>query len=238
MAWETFGRSNGVPSFDALRSAIAAYRGGEVGPNTNIGCTVLVEPVFLPPDQWIELPESWSPSIQRGKLYSAENHEGRRLWDQLQDVSLSPAVGLAHGGLSDRNQQARYGEPSLIKRRLGQGAFRVAVTEAYGRQCAISDGKVLPALDAAHIKPFNEGGLHLESNGILLRKDIHCVFDAGYVTIGDKFRFEVSSKIKEVFNNGEEYLRLHGKSLRLPRSRTYWPNSEFIEWHNNNRYVG
>ncbi|HYD08107.1 MAG TPA: HNH endonuclease [Reyranella sp.] len=237
MAWDTFGRANGVSSFEALRSAIADYRGGEVGPNTNVGCTVLVEPVFFPPDRWIDLPESWSQSIQRGKLYSLENREGRHLWDQLQQPLLPTSV-LARSGLLDRDEQARYGEPSLIKRRLGQGAFRVAVTEAYGRQCAISDGKVLPALDAAHIKPFGEGGAHTESNGILLRKDIHCVFDAGYVTIGDKFRFEVSTKIKEIFNNGEEYLRLHGKSVRLPRNREHWPNREFIEWHNNNRYVG
>jgi hypothetical protein len=50
MAWETFGRANGVPSFDALRNAIANYRtNSAVGPNTNIGCTVLVEPVFSRP---------------------------------------------------------------------------------------------------------------------------------------------------------------------------------------------
>jgi hypothetical protein len=72
----------------------------------------------------------------------------------------------------------------------------VAVTEAHGRQCAISDGKVLPALDAAHIKPYSDGGLHAESNGILLRKDIHSVFDAGYATIGEKYCFSVSKKSK------------------------------------------
>jgi putative restriction endonuclease len=98
----------------------------------------------------------------------------------------------------------RFGTPTLITPRLGQGAFRVAVTEAYGRQCAITSGKVLPALDAAHIKPYGEGGEHMKSNGILLRKDIHSVFDAGYVTIREDFTFSVSKQVKEVFNNGEE----------------------------------
>ena len=92
---------------------------------------------------------------------------------------------------------ARYGTPTLIAPRLGQGAFRIAVTEAYGRQCAISEGKVLPALDAAHIRPYSEGGPHTKSNGILLRKDIHCVFDAGYATINSRHRFVVSSKVKK-----------------------------------------
>src|SRR5262249_32729721 len=49
--------------------------------------------------------------------------------------------------------------------------------------CAVSGGKVLPALDAAHIRPYAEGGLHKKPNGILLRKDIHCVFDSGYATV-------------------------------------------------------
>jgi putative restriction endonuclease len=208
-----------------------------VGPNTNIGCTVLVEPVFLPPDLWIDLPESWSRSIQRGKVYATGGAEGLDLWNRLYDLPQSRLLAPTHG-FADSEEQARYGVPTLIKPRLGQGAFRVAVTEAYGRQCAISDGKVLPALDAAHIKPYAEGGLHTESNGILLRKDIHSVFDAGYATIDEKYRFSVSNKIKDIFNNGEEYLRLHGKVLRLPNRRSDWPDPNFLRWHNTNRYVG
>jgi putative restriction endonuclease len=133
--------------------------------------------------------------------------------------------------------QARYGAPSLITPRLGQGAFRVAVTEAYGRKCAITNGKVLPALDAAHIKPFSEGGYHTKSNGILLRKDIHSVFDVGYATVNKDYRFLVSRKVKEVFNNGEEYLRLHGSVLRLPARKSDWPNPDFLQWHNQNRFL-
>ena len=238
IAWETFGRANGVASYEALRSAIAFYRSdNNAGPNTNIGCTVLVEPIFLPPELWIDLPGSWSRSIQRGKLYSTDTADGLELWNRLELNNRTPAIG-APGGFSDIESQIRYGEPTLIRPRLGQGAFRVAVTEAYGRQCAISDGKVLPALDAAHIKPYAEGGLHTESNGILLRKDIHSVFDAGYATIDEKYRFSVSNKIKDIFNNGEEYLRLHGKALRLPNRRTDWPDTTFLRWHNTNRYVG
>ena len=121
---------------------------------------------------------------------------------------------------------------------LGQGAFRVAVTEAYGRQCAITSGKVLPALDAAHIKPYGEGGFHTKSNGILLRKDIHSIFDAGYVTIKDDFTFSVSKKVKEVFNNGEEYLRLDGNTVRRPDMKADWPDIDLLRWHNKERFLG
>jgi putative restriction endonuclease len=151
----------------------------------------------------------------------------------LERAGISGTVSFP--GLSE--EQARFGTPTLFTPRLGQGAFRIAVTEAYGRQCAVTNGKVLPALDAAHIKPYADGGLHTKSNGILLRKDIHSVFDAGYVTIKDDFTFSVSKKVKEVFNNGEEYLRLQGGAIRLPDSKADWPDVDLLRWHNNNRYL-
>ncbi|MGF6306123.1 putative restriction endonuclease [Bradyrhizobium sp. i1.8.4] len=237
MAWETFGRANGVSSLESLRSAIARLRTNVVVvPSTDIGSTVLVEPVFLPEHLWLDLPESWSSSIQRGKRYSAESADGLRLWERLLDAARLSSVTNIAGFTS--HQQERFGPPTLITPRLGQGAFRVAVTEAYDRQCAITGGKVLPALDAAHIKPYSEGGHHAKSNGILLRKDIHSVFDAGYVTIKDDLTFSVSKKVKEVFNNGEEYLRLHGRSVRPPKSKADWPDVDLLRWHNKDRYLG
>jgi putative restriction endonuclease len=212
MAWEAFGRGNGVPSLEGLRNAIAKLRTNvAVVPSTDIGSTILVQPVFFPPHLWFDVPQSWASSIQRGKVYSTDDIEGLQLWERLLETAKLSNTTNAPGFSS--HEQARFGCPTLITPRLGQGAFRVAVTEAYGRQCAITNGKVLPALDAAHIKPYGEGGLHTKSNGILLRKDIHSVFDAGYVTIKDDFTFSVSKKVKEVFNNGEEYLRLHGSPV-------------------------
>ena len=234
IAWETFGRANGVSSLEALRSAIAKFRTSPTLPSTDIGSTVLVQPVFFPADFWFDLPPSWSPSIQRGKRYSTDDPEGLHLWNRLLETAQMSSI-VSPAGFAE--VQARFGSPTLITPRLGQGAFRILVTEAYGRQCAITDGKVLPALDAAHIKPYGEGGLHTKSNGILLRKDIHSVFDAGYVTINEDFKFSVSKKVKEVFNNGEEYLRLHGKELRRPERKADWPDVDLLRWHNNNRYL-
>jgi putative restriction endonuclease len=244
MAWETFGRANGVSSLQALRNAIAQFRTNvTVGPSTNIGSTVLVQPVFLPSHLWFDVPESWASSIVRGKKYSTDDEEGLRLWIKLVDMAQATTTFPALVAREDQaafipGDMARFGKPTLITPRLGQGAFRVAVTEAYGRQCAITNGKVLPALDAAHIKPYGEGGFHTKSNGVLLRKDIHSVFDAGYVTISEDFKFSVSKKVKEVFNNGEEYLRLHGRELRRPERKADWPDVDLLKWHNNNRYLG
>lgn len=247
MAWETFGRANGVSSPEGLRNAIAQFRTNvTVGPSTNIGSTVLVQPVFFPSHLWFDVPESWSRNVVRGKHYSTDNNEGLQLWRKLVDTAEAATITKSPALISREQQQtrfivpdqARFGTPTLITPRLGQGAFRVAVTEAYGRQCAVTDGKVLPALDAAHIKPYSEGGEHLRSNGILLRKDIHSVFDAGYVTIKDDLTFSVSKKVKEVFNNGEEYLRLHGRPVRPPKSKADWPDIDVLRWHHKERYLG
>ena len=60
-----------------------------------------------------------------------------------------------------------YGKSILTKVRLGQGAFRVLVTDAYNRKCAISGEKTLPVLEAAHIKPYSESGSHFISNALI-----------------------------------------------------------------------
>ena len=79
--------------------------------------------------------------------------------------------------------------------------------------------RVLPALEAAHIQSYSNGGQHEVSNGLLLRRDIHSVFDAGYLTFDEDLRVVVSDRVRTEFNNGNEYRRLHGDKLRLPPIR-------------------
>ena len=88
-------------------------------------------------------------------------------------------------------------------------------------------------LDAAHIKPYNEQGPHNISNGILLRSDMHKLFDNGYITITKDYKVEISKAIKEEFENGREYYQYHGKDLLyLPGKEVNRPNQQYIEWHN------
>ena len=73
----------------------------------------------------------------------------------------------------------RYGQPQTVLPRLGQGAFRVIVTDVYKRQCALTNSHILHVLDAAHIRPYADGGTHNPNNGLLLRQDLHTLFDRG-----------------------------------------------------------
>ena len=133
---------------------------------------------------------------------------------------------------------ARYGEPRLIRPRLGQGAFRILVTDTYQRRCAVTQERTLPALEAAHIRPYGDGGEHEVRNGLLLRRDIHSLFDAGYVTVTPDFRFEVSRRIKEEFENGRHYYALHGQMINAPEEIGQRPDTAALTWHNEHCFKG
>jgi putative restriction endonuclease len=135
-------------------------------------------------------------------------------------------------------QTPQYGSV-LTKVRIGQGAFRVGVIEAYHRRCSLTGEKTLPVLEAAHIQPYSYSGINSVSNGILMRSDIHKLFDSGYVTVTPEYTIEISRKIKEEFENGREYYQHHGKSLLyLPDNEFERPSPLKLEWHNNNIFKG
>lgn len=246
LAWEAFGIKNGAGSLPEMRQRISRYRRDATPAfDYTIGCRVVVQPVFLPEHLWIAQPESWARSIVVGKTFDTESAEGSRLWQAVIEAGeRARAASTAEvSRVSDSRTPyiapgRRFGEPQLIKPRLGQGAFRLAVTDAYKRQCAISGGRVLPALEAAHIRSYQSGGEHEVSNGLLLRRDIHSVFDAGYVTFDDDLRMVVSDRVRTEFNNGNEYRRLHGATLVAPDAAQARPSIEHLRWHQDNIFQG
>jgi putative restriction endonuclease len=114
----------------------------------------------------------------------------------------------------------------------------VLVTDIYRRRCAVTQERTLPALEAAHIRPYGEGGEHEACNGILLRRDIHSLFDAGYVTVTTSHHFEVSRRIKEEFENGRHYYSLHGQKITAPDKISQYPDPSALTWHNEHCFKG
>ncbi len=77
----------------------------------------------------------------------------------------------------------RFGALQTVLPRLGQGSFRVLITDVYKRTCAMSGSHVLHVLDVAHIMPYAKGGKHTLTNGVLLRQDLYTLLDLGYLTV-------------------------------------------------------
>jgi HNH endonuclease len=104
----------------------------------------------------------------------------------------------------------RYGDSRLVQPRLGQATFRIAVLDAYGRACAVTGEHSLPALEASHIRSYAQDGPHEIRNGLLLRADLHRLFDTGYVTVTPDLRLDVSGHLRKDYNNGRSYYPLQG----------------------------
>ena len=202
-----------------------------------IGCILLAEPFFWEQRDWIPQPENWAPSTQRGRRYDLRAEIGRTLWTQVFDRLRGTIVSEPRPG-SWLDLPGGYGDPVPVKPRVGQGIFRTVVADVYGRQCAVTREKAFPALEAAHIRPFKEEPRHYVRNGLLLRSDIHKLFDAGYVTVTPDYQFEASDHIHTDFDDGEHYYGLGGTELWVPESSEHQPGREHLEWHNEKRFRG
>src|SRR5579859_3902769 len=236
MVWEWFGEKNGAPSSAIMLRRIERYRRVPPSPfqDYQIGCLMLRDPVFLPESEWFDPPD-WSPSIQVGRTYDLDVEPGRSMWARL-DGAMAMAAARTLPIVAEAGSP-RYGPPILVHPRLGQGSFQAVVLDAYGRRCAITGEKVVPALEAAHIVPYKKGGEHRVDNGLPLRRDVHALFDRGYITVTPQLEVVVSQRLHEDFDNGHDYTALHGAPLLLPRSAKDTPNRQFLDWHNANCFV-
>lgn len=237
LAWETFGEKNGASTYAEMRGRIERYRGSPPDPHQDyrIGCIILEQPFFFDRQEGIRVPESFAKNIVSGKTYDLASEDGRTLWESAQ---ASLRTHLTTGEFASDRPRPVYGDPILVWPRIGQGAFRVLVTDTYQRRCAITREKALPVLQAAHIKPIAEGGQHRIDNGLLLRSDVHTLFDRGYVTVGPDYQFRVSRRLRADFDNGEHYFQLQGTSIWVPPHVSDQPSREFLEWHADTVFLG
>lgn len=238
LAWDTFKTGNGCASLNQLRSLILNYRQDKDVPNPVIGCIVLTNPVFFREEDWIPAPEDWGRSIVQGKGYETEDRVGADLWLRVEAL-LKQYMPMRSDTKEPTDWLVRESNPGyrevLTRVRKGQASFRVDVLDGYQRRCAITGEKTLPVLEAAHIKEYSKSGPHSLSNGLLLRSDLHKLFDDGYLTVTRDLRVEVSRRIREEFSNGKEYYRFHGAELaHVPLSPSGKPDATYIDWHNSN----
>lgn len=238
LAWDSFGVANGVASYDQLRRRLESLRSGwgaaARGP-IDVGCIMLVEPVFFDEDEWVRQPDDWKKTTVRGKTYDLTLGEGRRVYLECLQRGAVRAGAIP---FVEANEVSRWGRDRVVRPRLGQGTFRLAVTEAYERACAVTTEHSLPVLEAAHIRPFSSGGLHDVSNGLLLRTDIHRLFDRGYVTVTPEREFVVSRRLREDYENGRVYYEMHGHSVVVPRDVARQPSRELLAWHSEEVFLG
>lgn len=116
---------------------------------------------------------------------------------------------------------------SFINQRQGQLAFRRKLMEAYGNCCAVTGCNIIQILEACHIRPYRGHHTNDTRNGLLLRSDIHSLFDLGLLGV-DPATFEI---VVSQALLGTEYEQFHGIPLRLPAQRDQTPNAKALLQH-------
>jgi putative restriction endonuclease len=113
-----------------------------------------------------------------------------------------------------------------VAQRQGQGVFRRSLMIAYVGSCAVTGCTIEPLLEAAHIRSYWGPETNHVTNGMLLRADIHTLFDLGLLTIGDDHRIEVSARLANT-----DYGQLQGQKLKLPVQVSQQPSLKSLRWH-------
>lgn len=131
------------------------------------------------------------------------------------------------GAISPRELSTGEERYRQTKERPGQGYFREGLMVAYGGKCAISGCNVGEVLVAAHICPVKDGGSDEISNGLLLRADLHMLFDRGLIAIdSNKMKVLVHKKLLK-----SEYGSFEGKSMWIPNDPSLQPSKELLDRH-------
>jgi putative restriction endonuclease len=230
-AWEFFGEANGASSVAEALARIMRYRRAPVGMEEDpvIGCLFVRDVRFFPQDLIMEPPPGFAPNIVQGKTYDLVDPLVAPYFGELLHRILGAVVDVDFSEPWHRSGPV-FGDPRLAPYRLGQGSFKAVILDAYHRRCAISGTHIPPVLEAAHIRPVARGGEHRLDNGLLLRSDIHTLFDRGYLGVDPSYRLHVSPRLRADFSNGDQFYAKAGQIIELPERRADRPKREFLEW--------
>lgn len=228
-----------------LRSTAAQIgrRGGATGPGNRarrVELKLSVEGLGGQPQGWLrEVLEAPKISVSGSSAAAGEPEptllervpegHGRARFqhlDPLSDTGVQQELksSNAFDALNDRD--ARTKVLTSIARRRGQPKFRLDLLAAYAGRCAVTGCSAVDVLEGAHIKSYRGDHTNHVTNGLLLRADIHTLFDLGLLRINPAtLLLQVADRVRS------DYGRYDGKPLRLPAREDQWPDTEAVRQH-------
>ena len=113
-----------------------------------------------------------------------------------------------------------------VTQRRGQSKFRSMLLDAYDGRCGVTRINEAIVLEAAHIEPYSGAASNVAENGLLLKSDIHKLFDRGVLVIQP----DLTTMIAPSLQNGP--FAIHdGQRIRVPEREAYRPNPRLLEEH-------
>jgi putative restriction endonuclease len=187
---------------------------------------------IVPHELRLDAPDDFGKSVVQGKSYPLGSEAGNPTVDLfVRSLAYATETSLGNSSTVRAVDGPVFGEPRLVRPRLGQGGFKTLVREAYEKRCAITGHKIVPTLQAAHIVPVSKSGENRVDNGMLLRSDVHTMFDQGYLGVAPDLTLHVSPRLRSEFGNGDEFYARQGHTIAAPREPGDRPKREFLEWH-------
>ena len=219
-AWIEFGRRNGCSSKEELRKKITLYlekNSKQTLRNKDdykIGCIILSNCEYWKDEEYLNV-EDFSISFPKEvvKLKYFKN-------DDLIKSSLSLPEKKDFELVFAKKEISE----TLITKREGQAQFKRRMLETYSNRCCISGEETPELLEAAHIQPYINSKSNHSQNGLLLRKDLHTLFDNGLLNISQLYKIRLSPQIKSKY-----YLDFEGKSLSLPLEEINYPSKQALK---------
>ncbi|MGF6773802.1 putative restriction endonuclease [Paraburkholderia sp. GAS199] len=221
----TFDEINGILPSPLPRSA---YEHSPFWSNTTVGSTHV----------WAD---AWQRAGWRVTGHSLENQnvDFRRskeaqaaagndnLGEEVETDAEDPKEETHAGDNRDGRQEGEEVQLVAIRTRRGQPDFRDRLLRAYNGTCAVSGSTVVPLLEAAHIVPHAVETNYATGNGILLRADIHTLFDLHLMAVGADCRVAISRSLEWT-----EYAQYRGRRLVvLPADQEEQPSLDSLKLH-------
>ncbi|MBE1486766.1 HNH endonuclease [Plantactinospora soyae] len=150
--------------------------------------------------------------------------QGIRAMRSNEYVRLTELLGQHQAPTPEELPVGRRRRLAEITLRQGQVSFRRRLIEAYGGRCAITGCDVEAVLQAAHISRYDGAATNQVNNGLLLRADLHNLFDRGLLWIDDSYQIRLAE-------TATHYAELAGRRLRLPKRVADRPDKAALRQH-------
>lgn len=183
---------------------------------------------LLRPVSWKEMATATGITVpaSNGRI-EVKSVEGQRYLQSLFRPDAQTDFTYASSSTAyEPGEDLRARSQRMINIRRGQGKFRDSLIDSYDARCAVTGSPVLAVIEAAHIDRYFGDHSHHVTNGLLLRADIHTLFDFLRITVDENLLIRVDPKL-----TGTEYESLDGTPLRLPANHAQHPDRDALHRH-------
>ncbi|MFC6130791.1 HNH endonuclease [Streptomyces spororaveus] len=173
---------------------------------------------------WVDMPGVLSGAELRPLCDKPKTQHSLRSmrWEKLR-AAITASGATTTIAIAEQAQRVLAGghRQVTVRARIGQASFRRTLLEAHGEHCAFTGPTPAAALEAAHLYSYAGSGQHHSDGGLLLRRDVHRLFDLGLIAVDPgRFVLDVSPSL----HGYVPYRQLHGQPLttRLRREHRMW----------------